>query len=89
MQEAGLDEFLVLPSGTAQGTIGETSVRIGKRLTWPLPMWVRYEAVTKEPSLGQFEVEYPITSWLLLEATAHSQYETLRLGPRGEQGLLR
>ncbi len=80
MQEAGLDEFLVLPSGTAQGTIGETSVRIGKRLTWPLPMWVRYEAVTKDPSLGQFEVEYGFTSWLLLEATAHSQYELYGLG---------
>ena len=80
MQKAGLDEFLLLPSGTAQGTIGETTIRIGKRLTWPLPMWVRYEAVTKEPSLGQFEVEYPITSWLLLEATAHSQYETYGMG---------
>lgn len=80
VQKAGLDEFLLLPSGTAQGTIGETSIRIGKRLTWPLPMWVRYEAVTKEPSLGQFEVEYPITSWLLLEATAHSQYETYGMG---------
>ena len=80
VQEAGLDEFLVLPSGTAQGTIGETSVRIGKRLTWPLPMWVRYEAITKDPSLGQFEVEYGITSWLLLEATAHSQYELYGLG---------
>ena len=80
VQKAGLDEFLLLPSGTAQGTIGESSIRIGKRLTWPLPMWVRYEAVTKEPSLGQFEVEYPITSWLLLEATAHSQYETYGMG---------
>ena len=80
VQEAGLDEFLVLPSGTAQGTIGETSVRIGKRLTWPLPMWVRYEAITKDPSLGQFEVEYGITSWLLLEVTAHSQYELYGLG---------
>ena len=80
VQKAGLDEFLLLPSGTAQGTIGETSIRIGKRLTWPLPMWVRYEAVTKEPSLGQFEVEYPITSWLLLEATAHSQYELYGMG---------
>ncbi|MCY3735218.1 MAG: translocation/assembly module TamB domain-containing protein [Gemmatimonadaceae bacterium] len=80
VQEAGLDEFLLLPSGTAQGTIGETTMRIGKRLTWPLPMWVRYEAVTKEPSLGQFEVEYGITSWLRLEATAHSQYELYGLG---------
>ncbi len=80
VQKTGLDEFLLLPSGTAQGTIGESSIRIGKRLTWPLPMWVRYEAVTKEPSLGQFEVEYPITSWLLLEATAHSQYELYGMG---------
>ncbi len=80
VQKAGLDEFLLLPSGTAQGTIGETTIRIGKRLTWPLPMWVRYEAITKDPSLGQFEVEYGITSWLQLEATAHSQYELYGMG---------
>ena len=80
VQQAGLDEFLLLPSGTAQGTIGETSIRIGKRLTWPLPMWIRYEAITKDPSLGQFEIEYGITSWLQLEATAHSQYELYGMG---------
>ena len=80
VQKAGLDEFQLLPSGTAQGTIGETSIRLGMRLTWPLPMWVRYEAITRDPSLGQFEVEYGITSWLVLEATAHSQYELYGLG---------
>ena len=78
--KAGLDEFQLLPSGTAQGTIGETAIRIGKRLTWPLPVWVRYEAITRDPSLGRFEVEYGITSWLLLEATAHSRYELYGLG---------
>jgi hypothetical protein len=79
-QQAGLDEFLLLPSGTALGTVGETSLRVGKHLAWPVPIWLRYEALANEPSLGQFEAEYGITSWLKIDATAHSKYELYGLG---------
>ena len=80
VQKVGLDEFLLLPSGTVIGTVGEPAVRIGKHLSWPLPTWVRYEAATAEPSLGRFEVQYHITPWLTIDANAHSQYELYGLG---------
>ena len=80
VHKVGLDEFLLLPSGTVLGTVGENSIRIGKHLTWPLPAWVRYEAIASEPSLGQLEIEYRVTSWLTIDAAAHSQYELYGLG---------
>lgn len=80
VQKVGLDEFLLLPSGTALGTVGEPSVRIGKYLSWPVPIWVRYEAITNNAASGQLEVEYRITNWMTLDATAHSEYELYGLG---------
>jgi hypothetical protein len=80
VQRVGLDEFLLLPSGTALGTVGRSAVRVGKFLSWPLPMWVRYEANTTEVSTGQFEVEYRITTWMTIDATAYSEYELYGVG---------
>lgn len=80
VHKVGLDEFLLLPSGTSLGRVEETAVRVGKHFSRPLPLWVRYEAITREPSFGQFEVEYRIAKWLTLDATAHSQYELYGLG---------
>lgn len=80
VQKVGLDEFLLLPSGTALNTVGEPAVRIGKYMSWPVPIWVRYEAITRSAGSGQFEVEYRITNWMTIDATAHSEYELYGLG---------
>lgn len=80
VQRVGLDEFTLLPSGTALGTVGDTAVRVGKFLSWPLPVWVRYEASTTQVSSGQFEVEYQITSWLTVDGSAYSEYQLYGLG---------
>ena len=80
VEKVGLDEFLLLPSGTALGTVGEPAVRVGKYLSWPVPIWVRYEASTREAASGQFEVEYRITTWMTIDATAYSEYELYGVG---------
>lgn len=80
VERVGIDEFLLLPSGTALGTVGKSAVRIGKFLSWPVPIWVRYEANTLEASRGQFEVEYRITSWMTIDASAYSEYQLYGLG---------
>ena len=80
VQRVGLDEFLLMPSGTTLGTAGESSVRVGKFLSWPVPMWVRYEARTREAGNGQFEVEYHILPWMTIDASAYSEYQLYGLG---------
>ena len=80
VQRVGLDEFLLLPSGTTLGTVGQSAVRVGKFLSWPLPIWVRYEAGTRAAAAGQFEVEYHITSWMTIDATAYSEYQLYGVG---------
>ena len=80
VQQVGLDEFLLLPSGTALGTVGESAIRVGKYFSWPVPIWVRYEASTRKAESGQFEVEYHINSWMTIDATAYSEYELYGLG---------
>ena len=80
VQRGGLDEFLLLPSGTTLGTVGQSAVRVGKFLSWPLPIWVRYEAGTRAAAAGQFEVEYHITSWMTIDATAYSEYQLYGVG---------
>lgn len=80
VQRVGLDEFLLLPSGTTLGTVGQSAVRVGKFLSWPLPIWVRYEANTSAAAAGQFEVEYRITSWMTIDATAYSEYQLYGVG---------
>jgi len=80
VQRVGLDEFLLLPSGTTLGTVGESAVRIGKFLSWPVPIWVRYEASTTKAAHGEFEVEYHITNWMTIDASAYSEYQLYGLG---------
>jgi hypothetical protein len=80
VERVGIDEFLLLPSGTALGTVGRSAVRVGKFLSWPVPIWVRYEANTVEVSRGQFEVEYRITPWMTIDASAYSEYQLYGLG---------
>jgi hypothetical protein len=43
-------------------------------------MWVRYEALTKDPAIGQVRLEYDVTSYARLKATAQSQYQVYGLG---------
>ena len=80
VKKIGLDEFQILPSGTALGTVGKTSVRLGKYLGKPVPLWLRYEAATEEPSLGEIRVEHRLRSFLTLTGTAQSEYERYGLG---------
>ena len=80
VKKIGLDEFEILPTGTALGTVGEISVSMGRYFRGPLPLWVRYEAATSAPSLGQFSVEHRLRSYLTITGTAHSEYERYGLG---------
>ena len=80
VQRIGLDEFQLLPSGTVLGTVGQPAVRLGKYFTWPLPLWVRYEAITREPAIGEAQVEYKVTRFLTVRADAHSEYELYGVG---------
>ncbi len=80
IKKIGLDEFEILPSGTDLGTVGMISVSMGRYFRGPLPLWVRYEAATSEPALGQFSVEHRLRSYLTITATAHSKYELYGLG---------
>ena len=76
----GLDEFALLPSGSAMGNVGETSVRIGKFFSFPTPLWVRYETRTSQPSTGEVEVEYKLGSVLNIRASSHSTYNLYSAG---------
>ena len=80
IKKIGLDEFEILPSGTVLGTVGEISVSMGRYFRGPLPLWVRYEAATSDPSLGQFSVEHRLRSYLTITGTANSEYELYGLG---------
>ena len=80
IRRIGLDEFEILPSGTVLGTVGKTSVSMGRYFRGPVPLWVRYEAATRQPALGQFSVEHRLRSYLTITARAHSEYELYGLG---------
>ncbi len=80
LQRIGLDEFQLLPSGTVLGTSGEPALRIGKHFKWPLPLWVRYEAITHDPSIGEAQLEYQLAGFMTLRAKAHSEYELYGVG---------
>ncbi len=80
IKKIGLDEFQILPSGTVLGTVGKISLSMGRYFRGPLPLWVRYEAATSHPSLGQFSVEHKLGSYLTITASAHSEYERYGLG---------
>ena len=80
VQRLGLDEFQIMPSGTVLGTVGEPSLRMGKFFSFPLPVWVRYEALRREPSFGELQFEYKMTSYLTIDGTAHSELDLYGLG---------
>ena len=81
IKKIGLDEFEILPSGTALGTVGKISVSMGRYFKGPLPLWVHYEAATRAAvPEGQFSVEHRLRSYLTITATAHSKYELYGLG---------
>ena len=80
LQRIGLDEFQLLPSGTTLETSGQPALRIGKHFRWPLPLWVRYEAITLDPSIGEAQVEYQFSRFMTLRAKAHSEYELYGVG---------
>ena len=79
-QRIGLDEFQLLPSGTTLETSGQQALRIGKHFRWPLPLWVRYEAITQDPSRGEAQVEYQLGRFVTLRAKAQSEYERYGVG---------
>jgi hypothetical protein len=80
VQRVGLDEFQILPSGTALGSVGKTTVRMGKFFAFPIPVWVRYEATTREPSFGEFQLQYKLKRFLTINANAQSEYELYGVG---------
>jgi len=76
----GLDEFQLLPRSTVLTKEEGRALRVGKHLAFPLPMWVRYEASVRNPSIGQVRLEYDVTSYAKLKATAQSKYQVYGLG---------
>lgn len=80
VHRVGLDEFQILPSGTALGSVGKRTVRMGKFFAFPIPVWVRYEATTREPSLGEFQLQYKLKRFLTVNANAHSEYNLYGVG---------
>ena len=46
----------------------------------PVPLWVRYEAVTQNPALGEFRIEHKLRSYLTITGTAQSEKERYGLG---------
>lgn len=76
----GLDEFQLLPRGTVLSTADGSALRLGKHITSPIPMWVRYEALTRDPAIGQLRLEYDVTSYARVKATAQSEYQVYGLG---------
>ena len=80
VQKIGLDEFQIMPSGTVLGTVGEPTLRLGKHISFPVPVWARYEALRREPSFGELQLEYKMTSYLTVNGAAHSALEVYGIG---------
>ena len=80
VQKIGFDEFQIMPSGTVLGTVGEPTLRLGKHFSVPVPVWVRYEALRREPSFGELQLEYKMTSYLTVNGAAHSEKEVYGVG---------
>ena len=80
-RRVGLDEFQLLSSGSVLGTtIGESSVRVGKYLDWPLSVWLRYEGLASHMATGQFEAEYRVTKLLKIDARTNSDRGVYGIG---------
>jgi len=80
VSKVGLDEFQLLPVGTVLSTANEPAIRIGKHFDAYLPLWVRYEATTSDPSIGQVRLQYDLSSYLKLTGTAESEFVRYGLG---------
>ena len=80
VSKVGLDEFQLLPVGTVLSTANEPAIRIGKHFDAYLPLWVRYEATTSDPSIGQVRLQYDLNSYLKLTGTAESEFVRYGLG---------
>ncbi len=81
VERVGLDEFTVLPSGSVIGTVGLTTLRLGKYFeNLPLPVWVQYEAALTDMSSGEVRLEHRLLNYLTVSGTAHSKYERYGLG---------
>ena len=82
VEKVGLNEFTVLPSSSIAGASpGDPVLRAGKYLGGlPLPLWVRYEALLKDMSAGEVQIEHKIKSFLTIVGSAHSKYESYGLG---------
>ncbi|MEW6753634.1 MAG: translocation/assembly module TamB domain-containing protein, partial [Candidatus Latescibacterota bacterium] len=81
VEDAGLDEFVILPSGTYLEAVGQPSLRLGKYFDEiPVPIWVRYEAPVRLLSTGEVRVERRLLPYLTLTGSAHSAYDRYGLG---------
>ena len=80
VHRVGLDEFQILPSGTGLENVGTTSVRMGKFFAFPIPVWVRYEATTREPSFGELQLQYKLKRIFTINANAQSEYNLYGVG---------
>ena len=80
VKKIGLDEFQLLTSGTILETVGQPSVHIGKYVKWPLPLWLRYEGLTNDMSLGELRLEYKVRPYITVTGTSQSEQERYGLG---------
>ena len=80
VKKIGLDEFQLLPSGTILETVGQPAMHIGKYVKWPLPLWLRYEGLTNDMSLGELRLEYKVRPYLTITGTSQSEQERYGLG---------
>ena len=81
VEKIGLDEFVVLPSGTVFNTTRRRAIRIGKNLEdLPLSLWVQYEAAIDELSYGELRIEHRLTPYLTIIGISQSEYDRYGLG---------
>ena len=80
VKKIGLDEFMLLPSGTILETVGQPAIHFGKHFSWPLAFWVRYEGATHDLSLGEIRLEHRIRSFLTITGTSQSEKERYGVG---------
>ena len=80
VKKIGLDEFQLLTSGTILETVGQPAVHVGKYVKWPLPLWLRYEGLTNDMSLGELRLEYKVKPYLTITGSSQSEKERYGLG---------
>jgi hypothetical protein len=81
VSQVGFDEFSVVPSGAALGTVNKPSILVGKYFkNFPLPLWVRYEAALAEISAGEVRLERRLNSYITITGSAQSAYDRYGVG---------